>query len=77
MAWETLAQQNPYLREVELIHVGQEQACQTGSLVKASTVLVNVASPQQTNLLIWEGLECHLGWDEMGNGHAGPNPHAG
>ena len=48
----TLAQQNPYLREVELIHVGQERARQTGSSAKASTVLVDVASPQQANLLI-------------------------
>ena len=51
-----MAQQNSYLREIELIHVGREWACQADSPAKASTVLVDVASPQQTNLLIWEEL---------------------
>ena len=51
-----MAQQNPYLREIELIHVGRERARQTGSSAKASTVLVDVASPQQANFLIREGL---------------------
>ena len=40
----TLAQQNPYLGEVELIHVGQERAHHTKTSAKASTVLVDVAS---------------------------------
>ena len=56
MAQGTLAQQNPYLREVELIHVGREWACQAGFSVKAFTVLMDVASPQQANLLIQKGL---------------------
>ena len=50
----TLIQQNPYLREVELIHVCRERTRvrQTGSPAKASTVLIDVTSPQQANLLI-------------------------
>ena len=56
MAWGTLIQQNPYLRGVELIHVGWERARQDKALARASTVLVDVASPQQANLLIQKGL---------------------
>ena len=56
MARGTLAQQNPYLGEVELIHVGRERARYTKASARASTVLMDVASPQQANLLIWEGL---------------------
>lgn len=54
----TLTQQNLYLREVELIHVGPERprARQAGSPAKASTILINVASLQQANLLIQENL---------------------
>ena len=47
---------DPYLGEVEIIHIGREQARQMDSPAKASTVLVEVASPQQANLLIREGL---------------------
>lgn len=52
----TLLQQNPYLGEVELIHVGRERARLAKAFAKASTVLVDVASPQQANLLIQEGV---------------------
>ena len=51
-----MVQQNPYLKEIELIHVGRERARQAGSPAKASAVLVDVASSQQANLLIQEGL---------------------
>ena len=56
VAWKTLVQQNPYLEGVELIHVGRERARQAKAPARASTVLVDVASPQQANLLIQEGL---------------------
>ena len=56
MIWETLTQQNPYLREIELIHVNKEWACQADFSVKVFTVLVNMASLQQTNLLIQKEL---------------------
>ena len=56
MTQRTLAQQNPYLEEIKLIHVGQKQAHQTGSSAKASTVLVDVGSSQQTDLLIQKEL---------------------
>lgn len=44
----------PIPREVELIHVGRERARLAKASAKAFTVLVDVASPQQANLLIWE-----------------------
>ena len=50
--WDTLLQQNPYLGEVELMHVGHERACLAKTSAKAFTVLVDVASPQQANRLI-------------------------
>ena len=56
MAQRTLTQQNLYLEKIELIHVGQEQAHHTRTSAKASTILMNVASSQQTNLLIQEEL---------------------
>ena len=52
----TLTQQNPYLRGSDLIHVGREQAHQPDPPPKASTVLIDVGSPQEANLLIQEGL---------------------
>ena len=52
----TLQEQNRYLSEVELIHVGRERARLGKTSAKASTVLVDVASPQQANLLIREGV---------------------
>ena len=51
-----LTQQNPYLGKIELIHVDQKQACHTKISAKVSTVLMNVTSSQQTNLLIQKEL---------------------
>lgn len=56
VAQGTLTQQNPYLKGTELIHVGREQTRQPNGPPKASTVLVDVGSPQEANLLIREGL---------------------
>lgn len=56
VAQGTLSKQNPYLSRIELIHVGWERSCQADSPTRASTVLVNVASPQEANLIIQEGL---------------------
>ena len=52
----TLSKQNPYLSGIELIHVGRERSRQADSPTRASTVLVDVASPQEANLIIQEGL---------------------
>lgn len=52
----TLVHQNPHLGKVEIIHIGRERARQVGGPARSSTVLVDVASPQQANLLIQEGL---------------------
>ena len=56
VARATLIQQNLYLNEVELIHVGRERSRLAKTSARASTVLVDVASPQQANLLIREGV---------------------
>ena len=56
MAQRTLAQQNLYLEKIELIHIYWEQARHTKTSAKVSTVLVDMASSQQTNLLIQKGL---------------------
>lgn len=57
VAQGTFTQQNPYLRRSELIHVNREQACQSDPPPKVSTVLIDVGSPQEANLLIQEGLD--------------------
>lgn len=56
MARGTLSKQIPYLSGIELIHVGRERSRQADSPTRASTVLVDVASPQEANLIIQEGL---------------------
>ena len=54
VARRTLIQQNPHLEGVELIHVGRERTRRLP--VQASTVLVDVASPKEANIIIQEGL---------------------